>query len=34
MTETFENRTLNYCQYIVSDKNKHIRFELDRKLNL
>jgi len=24
---------LNYSQYIVSDKNKHVGFELDRKLN-
>ena len=25
---------LNYRQYIVSDTNKHFKFDLDRKLNL
>jgi len=29
----FWEHELNYSQYIVSDKNKHFRFELDRKLN-
>jgi len=29
----FWEHALNYSQYIVSDKNKHFRFELDRKLN-
>jgi len=29
----FFEHALNYSQYIVSDKNKHFRFELDRKVN-
>jgi len=29
----FWEHALNYSQYIVSGKNKHFKFELDRKLN-
>ena len=33
MSPDSEENALNYSQYIVSDTNKHLKFDSDRKLN-